>query len=283
MTATMALGAPDDIEAFRRLVLERSGLILSAEKDYLLKSRLEPIARAEGFVDVATMLRQVRLAPSARLAQRCIDGMATHESFFFRDNTPFDQLRETILPQVFAARGASKSLRIWSAACSSGQEPYSLAMLLQEERARFGDWKIEILATDFSQPILERARTGLYSDFEVRRGLSDQRQARWLVREGEAFRIAPEVRAMVQFRHHNLLDGMATLGRFDLIFCRNVLIYFDPATKAKTLEGIAACLNPDASLILGSAETVVGLAGAFEPTPGLRGVFRVKAAQRAAA
>ena len=225
----------------------------------------------------------MRVAPAARLAQRCIDGMATHESFFFRDNTPFDQLRDVILPQLYASRGASKTLRIWSAACSSGQEPYSLAMMLQEERHRFGDWRIEILATDFSQPILERARTGLYSDFEVRRGLSDQRQARWLVREGEAFRIAPDVRAMVQFRHHNLLDGMATLGRFDLIFCRNVLIYFDPTTKAKTLEGIAACLNPDASLILGSAETVVGLAGAFEPTPGLRGVFRVKTAQRAAA
>lgn len=279
----MSLGHPDDVAAFRRLVLERSGLILSAEKDYLLKSRLEPIARAEAFADVAAMLRQVRLAPNARLAQRCIDGMATHESFFFRDATPFDQLRETILPQLHAARAQTKALRIWSAACSSGQEPYSLAMLLMEERARFADWKIEILATDFSQPILERARTALYSEFEVRRGLSDQRQARWLVREGEMFRIAPEVRSMIQFRHHNLLDGMATLGRFDLILCRNVLIYFDPATKAKTLEGIAACLNPEASLILGSAETVVGLAGAFEPTPGLRGVFRVKAAQRTAA
>lgn len=282
----MSLGAPDDVEAFRRLVLERSGLILSADKDYLLKSRLEPIARAEGLADVAVMLRQVRLAPAARLAQRCIDGMATHESFFFRDTTPFDQLRDMILPGLAASRAATKTLRIWSAACSSGQEPYSLAMLLQEERARFAGWKIEILATDFSQPILERARSALYSEFEVRRGLSDPRRARWLVPEGEAFRIAPEVRSMVQFRHHNLLDGMATLGRFDLIFCRNVLIYFEPAKKAQTLEGLAACLSPDASLVLGSAETVVGLAGAFEPTPGLRGVFRVKpnpAIQRAVA
>lgn len=283
MSPPTNLGHPDDIEAFRRLVLERSGLILSAEKDYLLKSRLEPIARAEGLADVAAMLRQVRLTPAARLAQRCIDGMATHESFFFRDKTPFDQLRETILPQLHAARAATRTLRIWSAACSSGQEPYSLAMLLQEERARFGDWTIEILATDFSQPILDRARTGLYSEFEVRRGLSEERQARWMVREGEMFRVAPEVRNRVQFRHHNLLDGMATLGRFDLIFCRNVLIYFDPATKAKTLDGIVACLNPGASLVLGSAETVVGLAGAFEPTPGLRGVFWVKASQQAAA
>lgn len=280
----MSLGAPDDIEAFRRLVLERSGLILSAEKDYLLKTRLEPIARAESFADVASMLRQVRLTPASRLAQRCIDGMATHESFFFRDITPFDQLRDVILPELWKARAGSKTLRIWSAACSSGQEPYSLAMLLREQYAKFGDWKIDILATDFSQPILERARTALYSDFEVRRGLSEERQARWLVKEGAAFRIAPELRAMIQFRHHNLLDGMATLGQFDLIFCRNVLIYFDPATKARTLEAVANILAPDGALILGSAETVVGLAGSFEPQQGLRGVFRRKAtSQRAVA
>jgi len=280
----MSLGAPDDVEAFRRLVLERSGLILSADKDYLLKSRLEPIARAEGFADVASLMRQVRLAPAARLAQRCIDGMATHESFFFRDITPFDQLRDVILPELWKARVATKSLRIWSAACSSGQEPYSLAMLLREQSAKFGDWKIDILATDFSQPILERARSALYSDFEVRRGLSEERQARWLVKEGPAYRIAPDLRAMIQFRHHNLLDGMATLGQFDLIFCRNVLIYFDPATKARTLEGVANILTPDGALILGSAETVVGLAGSFEPQQGLRGVFRRKgASQRAVA
>ncbi len=280
----MSLGAPDDIEAFRRLVLERSGLILSAEKDYLLKTRLEPIARAENFADVASMLRQVRLAPASRLAQRCIDGMATHESFFFRDITPFDQLRDVILPELWKARAATKTLRIWSAACSSGQEPYSLAMLLREQSAKFGDWKIDILATDFSQPILERARSALYSDFEARRGLSAERQARWLVKEGPAFRISPEIRAMIQFRHHNLLDGMSGLGQFDLIFCRNVLIYFDPATKARTLEGIANVLAPDGALILGSAETVVGLVGSFEPQQGLRGVFRGKAvSQRAVA
>jgi chemotaxis protein methyltransferase CheR len=280
----VSLGAPDDIEAFRRLVLDRSGLILSADKDYLLKTRLEPIARAENFADVASMLRQVRLTPASRLAQRCIDGMATHESFFFRDITPFDQLRDVILPELWKARAGSKTLRIWSAACSSGQEPYSLAMLLREQYAKFGDWKIDILATDFSQPILERARTALYSDFEVRRGLSEERQTRWLVKEGAAFRIAPELRAMIQFRHHNLLDGMATLGQFDLIFCRNVLIYFDPATKARTLEAVANILAPDGALILGSAETVVGLAGSFEPQQGLRGVFRRKAtSQRAVA
>lgn len=278
----MTLASPEDIGFFRKLVQDRSGLILNADKDYLLKTRLEPIARAEGFADVAALLRQVRLAASSPLARRCVEGMATHESFFFRDNTPFDQLRDTILPKLHAARGGTRTLRIWSAACSSGQEPYSLAMLFREERARFGDWRIEILATDFSEPILERARTGLYNSFEVRRGLSEQRQARWLTREGPLFRMAPEIRAMVEFRRHNLLEGIAGLGTFDLILCRNVLIYFEQMQKLRTLDAIAGCLAPDGYLIMGSAETVVGLVGAFEPAQDLRGVFRTKASRRQA-
>lgn len=266
----------DDVEAFRRLVLERSGLTLTADKDYLLRARLEPIVRSETFGDLSMLLRQVRVAPGSELARRCIDAMATHESFFFRDNTPFDQLRDVLFPELVKSRVGTKTLRIWSAACSSGQEPYSLAMLLRELPALFADWTIRILATDFSAPILERARAGLYSDFEIRRGLSPERQARWLVREGAAFRIKPEIRSMVEFRQHNLLDGTGMLGRFDLILCRNVLIYFDPITKARTLESLASALEPDAALILGSAETVVGLDGAFEPREGLRGVFQVK-------
>jgi chemotaxis protein methyltransferase CheR len=276
----MMPAAIDDIEAFRRLVLDRSGLNLSADKDYLLRTRLEPVARAEAFADLASLLREVRLTPASRLAQTCIDAMATHESFFFRDVTPFDQLRDVILPELCRARDSKKTLRIWSAACSSGQEPYSLAMLLREQSGLFGDWKIEILATDFSLPILERARSALYSDFEVRRGLNAERQARWLVRDGVGFRIAPEIRAMVQFRQHNLLDGMATLGRFDLILCRNVLIYFDASAKARTLESVAKILAPDGALILGSAETVVGLDGAFEPRSGLRGVFQTRSSSQ---
>lgn len=266
----------DDVEAFRRLVLERSGLTLTADKDYLLRARLEPIVRSETFGDLSMLLRQVRVAPGSELARRCIDAMATHESFFFRDNTPFDQLRDVLFPELVKSRAGTKTLRIWSAACSSGQEPYSLAMLLRELPALFADWTIRILATDFSAPILERARAGLYSDFEIRRGLSPERQALWLVREGAAFRIKPEIRSMVEFRQHNLLDGTGMLGRFDLILCRNVLIYFDPITKARTLESLASALEPDAALILGSAETVVGLDGAFAPREGLRGVFQVK-------
>lgn len=266
----------DLADFFRKLVLERTGLVVSADKDYLLRTRLEPVARAEGLADLGALLAQVRLSPSGRLAQRCLDAMATHESFFFRDGTPFDQLRDAILPGLVAAKGETRSLRIWSAACSSGQEPYSLAMLLLEEQHRMPGFRVEIVATDISDPILERARGGFYSDFEVRRGLSEARQARWLVREGEAFRVAPQVRQMVQFRKHNLLDGMGGMGRFDLIFCRNVLIYFDQARKAWALDRIAEVLEPQGALVLGSAETVVGLASRFAPRAGLRGVFEVQ-------
>jgi len=274
-------GAISDIEAFRRLVLERSGLSLGADKDYLLQSRLTPLVREEGLATLEALFARLRLDPRGRLAQRAVDAMATHESYFFRDATPFDQLRDVLLPALVARRagagGGPKRLRIWSAACSSGQEPYSLAMLLLEERRLMPDWTVEILATDMSQPILDRARRGIYSDFETSRGLSEARRSRWLKRDGGDWSIAPEVRALVEFRPHNLMDGVVGMGRFDLIFCRNVLIYFEQLQKRWALARLSEALEPDGVLVLGSAETVVGLDSAFEPTPGLRGAFQSRA------
>jgi chemotaxis protein methyltransferase CheR len=267
-------GAITDIEAFRKLVLERSGLSLGADKDYLLQSRLTPLMREEGLATLDALFARIRLDPRGRLAQRGIDAMATHESYFFRDATPFDQLRDVLLPALVARRGGARRLRVWSAACSSGQEPYSLAMLVLEERRLMPDWSVEIVATDMSAPILDRARRGLYSDFEVARGLSDERRSRWLRRDGADWSIAPEVRCMVQFRPHNLMDGTAGMGRFDLIFCRNVLIYFEQGQKRWALARLAEALEPDGALVLGSAETVVGLDSAFEPMTGLRGAFQ---------
>lgn len=267
------LATQADIQAFRRLLLERSGLNLTEDKDYLLTSRLAPIVREEGLPSLERLFAIVRADPFGRLAQKCIDALATHESFFFRDATPFDQMRDVLLPRLIAARGQARKLRLWSAACSSGQEPYSLAMLVLEERARMPDWSIEIVATDMSEPILERARTAVYSDFEVNRGLSSDRRSRWLRPDPKGWRIADEVRSLVRFQRHNLLDGVSGMGRFDLIFCRNVLIYFDQDRKAASLRQIAGALEPDGALVLGSAETVVGLDSAFAPRPGLRGVF----------
>ena len=266
-----------DIQAFRTLVLERSGLSLGPDKDYLLESRLRPIAREEGLDGLEALFARTRAEPMGRLAQRCIDAMATHESYFFRDATPFDQLRDVILPRLIERRTAARSLRLWSAACSSGQEPYSLAMLLLEEARRMPGWRIEIIANDMSAPILERARRGLYSDFEIARGLSPERQSRWMRPENGLWSVAPEVRALVDFRPHNLMDGTAGMGQFDLIFCRNVLIYFEPAQKKWALNRIGDSLTPDGCLVMGSAETVVGMQTPFEPTPGLRGAFHKRA------
>jgi len=264
---------PADFEHFRALVRRRSGLALTADKDYLVSSRLAPIARAEG-LDVGGLLARLRLGASEGLIRRCVNAMATHESFFFRDGTPFDLLSREVLPQLLNARAARRTLRIWCAACSSGQEPYSVAMVLQEHGAQLAGWNVQIIATDMSEEILAKARAGLYSEFEVRRGLSEQRLNRWFTAEGRGWRISPTLQQMVEFRPHNLLHGAGGLGVFDVIFCRNVLIYFEVEQKRAILTDLARALTSDGALFLGSAETVLGVTEAFQLTPGVAGLFR---------
>lgn len=263
-----------DYDHFCRLVRQRSGLVLTPEKAYLVSSRLAPVARAEGLTTVAELLAVLRMGASETLLQQAVDVMATHESYFFRDAAPFEQLAEAVLPPLIAARQAQRTLRIWCAACSSGQEPYSVAMILMEMGYRLAGWKLEILATDMSEPILRKASAGLYNDFEVNRGLSPERQARWFKQEPDGWRVSPKLQQMVRFRPHNLLQGSAGLGVFDVIFCRNVLIYFDIETKRQILDHVSRAMAADGSLLLGSAETVLGVSSAVEPVPGLRGLYR---------
>lgn len=263
-----------DYDHFCLLVRQRSGLVLTAEKAYLVSSRLAPVARAEGLGTVKELLAMLRAGVSEALLQQCVDAMATHESYFFRDAAPFEQLATAVLPPLIAARQAQKSLRIWCAACSSGQEPYSVAMILKEMGHRLAGWKLEILATDMSEAILRKAAAGLYNDFEVKRGLSPERQARWFKQEADGWRVSPTLQEMVRFRPHNLLQGSTGLGVFDVIFCRNVLIYFDIDTKRRILDQVRRAMAIDASLLLGSAETVLGVSDAVEPVPGLRGLYR---------
>lgn len=262
-----------DYDYFCKLVHDRSGLVLTPEKIYLVNGRLDPVARTEGFPGVPDLLKAIRAGVSETLIQRCVDAMATHESYFFRDGAPFELLASTVLPRLIAARQATRSLRIWCAACSSGQEPYSAAMILQEMGAALSGWRLEILATDMSEPILKKAREGIYSDFEVQRGLSPERLARWFTRHEAAWQVSPVLRQMVRFKPHNLLSGAAGLGVFDAILCRNVLIYFDVEGKRRVMDQLSNALAPDGSLLLGSAETVLGVTRAFEPTPGVRGLF----------
>lgn len=263
-----------DFDYFCRLMRERSGLVLTTDKAYLVKSRLEPVAREERLADVGALLERLRKGAPEALVQRCVDALATHESYFFRDTSPFEQLAARVLPELIRARESVRTLRIWCAACSSGQEPYSVAMVLQEMSHKLAGWKLEILATDMSQPILAKAKAGLYSEFEVKRGLSTPRLNRWFKPDGQAWRVSPALQDMVQFRTHNLLRGAAGLGMFDVVFCRNVLIYFDVENKRRILDGLASALAPDGTLILGAAETVLGVSAALEGTPGARGLYR---------
>jgi chemotaxis protein methyltransferase CheR len=204
--------------------------------------------------------------------------MTTNESFFFRDDKPFQHFRAQALPRLVAARAAGAPLRIWSAASSSGQEAYSLAMILLECRAVLGDRRVEIVGTDLARDQLARARDGLYTQFEVQRGLPVQLLMRHFKREDAAWRISDALRAMVQWKEWNLLGDLRPLGRFDIVFCRNVLIYFDQPTKTRALEAIAGQMAPDGMLYLGGAETVLGLTTRFAPLPAERGVYGLSSA-----
>jgi chemotaxis protein methyltransferase CheR len=263
---------PLDYDYLRKLLKERSGLMLSADKQYLVESRLTPLARKAGVATLGELVQRLKGA-NERLIADVVEAMTTNESFFFRDKIPFDHFRDAIMPGLTAARGRERRLRIWCAAASTGQEPYSLAMILKEMKEKISGWRIEILGTDLSTEVLEKARAGIYSQFEVQRGLPIHMLVKYFTQTGDTWQIAPEIRAMVAYRPLNLLTDFASLGGFDVVFCRNVLIYFDQETKIGVLNRIAKSLAPDGYLVLGAAETVVGLTDAFKPVADKRGLY----------
>ena len=207
------------------------------------------------------------------LAQEVVEAMTTNESLFFRDDKPFEHFRGHALPRLHAIRAPGVPLRVWSAASSSGQEAYSLAMTLSEMRASLGERRVEIIGTDIAREQLTRARDGFYTQFEVQRGLPMQMLVKYFRKEAGGWRVAEAIRRMVEFREWNLLADLRGLGRFDIVFCRNVLIYFDQPTKARVLEAIAAMMPADGLLYLGGAETVLGITSRLAPITGARGVY----------
>jgi chemotaxis protein methyltransferase CheR len=214
-----------------------------------------------------------------------VEAMTTNETFFFRDKIPFDHLKEAVLPALIQARAARRSLRIWCAASSTGQEPYSIAMLVKETPALSG-WRVEIVGTDLSQAVLEKSKSGVFSQFEVQRGLPIQMLVKYFKQTGDLWQLNADIRAMVQHRQLNLLQDFSPLGKFDIIFCRNVLIYFDQNTKASIFERLSRQLEADGALALGAAESVVGITDAFKPYPDRRGMYcpnTARAAPRTAA
>ena len=272
---------PLDYEFLRKFLKERSGLDLSADKQYLVESRLIPLARKAGMPGITELVAKIK-AGSDALASEVVEAMTTNETFFFRDKVPFDHLRETILPALVQARASRRSLRIWCAACSTGQEPYSVAMCVKEFAGLSG-WRVEIVATDLSQEVLEKSKAGIYSQFEVQRGLPIQMLVKYFKQTGELWQINADIRAMVQHRQLNLLHDFSQLGVFDVIFCRNVLIYFDQDTKINIFNRLAKATEPDGFLALGAAETVVGLTDVFKPFPERRGLYRPSGARAAPA
>ncbi|OQW54380.1 MAG: chemotaxis protein CheR [Proteobacteria bacterium SG_bin9] len=264
---------PADYEYLRKLLKDRSGLVLSTDKQYLVESRLLPLARKTNLAGISELVTKMKSGAEPMIVD-VVEAMTTNETFFFRDKVPFDHFKETILPALLQARSARKSIRIWCAACSTGQEPYSLAMILKEMGGTIAGWRVDIVATDLSQEVLEKSKAGIFSQFEVQRGLPIQMLVKYFKQTGELWQINPEIRSMVQFKQLNLLQDFAHLGSFDLIFCRNVLIYFDQETKVAIFNRLAKLNEADGFLVLGAAETVVGLTDVYKPLADRRGVYR---------
>jgi chemotaxis protein methyltransferase CheR len=262
-----------EFEFLRGFLKARSGLSLTAEKRYLVESRLAPVCRRFELDDLSELISGLKVGRDHDLEKVVVEAMTTNETFFFRDKVPFDLFKDVLLPRYREARAATRRLRIWCAAASTGQEPYSLAILLSEAAARLAGWQVEIVATDISTDVLDRAKAGLYSQFEVQRGLPIQLLLKYFTQVGDQWQISPQIRAMVDYRPLNLIKDFGYLGTFDIVYCRNVLIYFDAPTKTDVLKRLSNALAPDGSLLLGSAETVIGLTDALAPDPAHRGLY----------
>jgi chemotaxis protein methyltransferase CheR len=264
-----AISTPDFL-VIAELVRARSGIVLGPDKAYLVESRLDQVVRNRSYTGLAEIAARLRTHPNDPLAQDIIEAITTNETLFFRDTKPFEHL-QLHLPALHGACPPAQPLRIWSAAASSGQECYSIAITALE--AELGSRPVQILGTDISAEQINRARLGLYSDFEVKRGLSPQHLARYFARTDTGWRISDPVRRLVEFRRWNLLDDLRPLGTFDLVFCRNVLIYFDITTKRKVLDAIWERLAPGGLLYLGGSETTFGVSDRFVPCRGVHQVY----------
>jgi chemotaxis protein methyltransferase CheR len=273
---------PDDLELIRQLVQSRSGVAIDPTRAYPIESRLSPVIRREGFESLADMVQAIRQHRDERLIWTVTEALAAGETSFFRDRAPFDSFREEILPALAGAR-RERPVRVWSAACATGQEPYSLAMILEDERAKLGGARVDLFGSDLSERALEKAQAGLYNQFEVQRGLPIRLLVRYFEKQDELWALSPRIRQMVRWRRINLLADLRPLGQFDVIFCRNLVSSFDPAARRRVLEQLAAALPDDGWLVLGLDETVVGVTEALSPAPGRRGLYRPNPAHRAAA
>lgn len=263
----------EDFELLCGIVKSRSGLTLSPDKAYLLENRLMAVARKWGMNDIDGLAASVRAGPNEELLREITEAMTTNETLFFRDQSPFEQLEKVVLPRLLESRRKERHIRIWSAACSSGQEPYSIAMILKGMGNILDDWRIDIVATDISRAMLDKARAGLYTQFEVQRGLPIAMLMKYFRQNGDKWEIDPAIRSMVNYSEFNLLNDPGSLGHFDIVFCRNVLIYLDTPTKSRVLENVWKLMPADGVLYMGGAETVMGVTEKFQPVTEYRGMY----------
>lgn len=253
---TAATITPTDFDFLSGLVRDRSAIVIDPGKEYLVTSRLAPVAKSAGLEDIGALVRNVRSNPRSPLTEQVIDAMTTNETLFFRDVHPFESLHLHILPELIEARRDFRSLNVWCAASSSGQEPYSLAMLLHEHFPELASWRVRITATDISPTMVERARGGRYSQLEVNRGLPANLLVKHFARDGAHWVLDPKIRSLVTFEQLNLIDAWPQIVQSDLVMIRNVLIYFDAETKENILDRIRGLLSPVGVLMVGSSETI---------------------------
>ncbi|MFV0279353.1 MAG: CheR family methyltransferase [Rhodoblastus sp.] len=272
------MNALDDLA---RLLSERIGLTFDPRRRAAIDGRLAALISDCGFKDADQFVRRLRSGLDPELMTRTVDAMVTCETLFFRDRAPFEAMRAVVLPILRQSRHDFRNLRIWSAACATGQEPYSIAMILDDLARDFAGWRIEMIASDISQAALATARAGLYSQFEVQRGLPTSMLLRYFRKESGGWRVSEHLKAAIDFCEINLVGNFEQLGCFDVVLCRNVLMYMDVERRRDILRRISAQLAPDGYLLLGATETIVGLSDDFAPTPGFAGLFTHKPRQRA--
>jgi chemotaxis protein methyltransferase CheR len=248
----------------RDLVQERSALMLEPGKEYLVEARLDPLARDEGFTSFSKMIESLRSRHSSELHRKVVEAMTTNETSFFREIRVFDMFKKTILPQIMTVRAPQRTLNLWCAACSGGQEPYSFAMLMHEHFPALAGWNVKFIASDISREMLDRARAGRYSQLEVNRGLPANLLVKYFQKHGKIWEISPDIRRLVEFREINLIDPWPSLPRMDVIFMRNVLIYLDADSKKNILGRAARLLDSEGYVLLGGAETTTNIDDSFE-------------------
>lgn len=265
-----------EYDIIRSFLLKASGHSLEDDKFYLVQARLLPIVKEEGLRDLSQLAQKIQNGSNLSLCRKVIEAMTVNETYFFRDKVPFDNIEKYIIPEILERNQKNKSFKIWCAASSTGQEPYSLAIILDQYNKQFSGWNIQICATDLSNQALETAQKGLYSHFEVQRGMPINYLLRYFSQHKDHWQINDYIKSKVQFKQFNLMDSFEHIGQFDLILCRNVMIYFNINQKKEVLRKFESCLTYNGFMIIGSSESLIGLNSKYQSHKESKHIYVIK-------